>query len=109
MAIKDKWYSIGEVLKIPPERLNHFEGVTDPLLEVIVHWLKGGRDIPPTWSDIMGILRNPSINELELADKIHRIHCDHTQEKEIKEAQGFSGIENNDLNNYKGMIIRFLL
>ena len=81
------------MLSIPPERLNQFRDVTDPLLEVIVYWLKGSGDVPPTWDDVVGILRCPSINEPELADKIHRVYCDRTQEKEEREAQVCSGTD----------------
>ena len=93
-AIKDKWRSIGEGLKVPGERLDQFVGLTDPLLEVIVHWLAEVGDTPPSWDTVMVTLRDLGISEAELADKIHRLHCDHRQEeKEIDErkAQADSG------------------
>ena len=78
--IKHKWCCIGKVLKIPSKHLEQFTGLTDPLLEVIIHWIKGVGDMPPSWDAIVVSLRDPSINEAELADKISRIYCDHRQE-----------------------------
>lgn len=80
-VVKEKWYSIGTGLNLPNKVLDQFVNLTDPLLEVIVHWLKGRRDTPPSWDVIVITLRDPSINETELADKIHRLYCSHTQEE----------------------------
>lgn len=96
LPVKEKWHSIGKVLKLSPERLHQFKDVTDPLMEVIVHWVKGVGDTPPSWDTIVGTLRDPSVNEMEVADKIDRIYCDHVQEekgKKTKEAQACSGMQ----------------
>ena len=72
-------------------------GVADPLLEVLVHWLKGGEATPLSWDVVVATLREPNISEADLADKIHRLYCDHKQEekemeKKWKEAQADSGV-----------------
>ena len=75
--------------------MDQFKGVSNPLLEVIVHWLKGVKDIPPSWEFVETILRSPDIGEDELADKIHRRYCDHSEEVkalERKEAMADSGM-----------------
>lgn len=91
LGVKDKWKSIGKGLNIPNERLDLFEGVTDPLLEVIVHWLMRG-DAPPSWNLIVLLLRSQNINEAELADRIKRLYCDNNEELTYKEGQTPSGI-----------------
>ena len=62
-------------------------------MEVIVHWLKGKKDVPPSWDLIVATLRDPTISEAELADKIHRLYGNYTQEKR-KEDQACSGVCN---------------
>lgn len=57
-------------------------GVEDPLLEVIIHWLKGERNIALSWDVIVGTLRDPSVNESELADKICLLYCERKEEQE---------------------------
>ena len=92
-VIKDKWRSIGEGLKVPCKHLDQFVGVADPLLEVIVHWLKGVKDTPSSWDFVVATLREPSVNETELADKIYRIYCNHQQEKGETDIQAYSGMQ----------------
>ena len=88
-SIKDKWRSIGEALKVSGQRLDQFVDLSEPLLEVIVHWLKGGEDV--SWDVVVDTLRSSSINETEIADKINRIYCDHRkEEKEIDEKKMYA-------------------
>ena len=85
LVVKDKWKIIGVGLEIPHERLDQFNDIADPLLEIIVHWLKGARGVPPSWDIIVATLRDPSVNETELADKIQRVYCQGEDKAEIKE------------------------
>lgn len=63
-----------------------FVGISDPLLEVIIHWLKGARHITPTWEIVVSVLQNPNINEAQLAEKIQRFYL-HTHEEKTKSDQ----------------------
>lgn len=93
MAVKDKWRSIGKSLKVPGERLDKFVGLTDPLLEVIVHWLKGEGDTPHSWDAVVMALREPSVSNAEQADRIHRLYCEHKQDNNAKrEDDAYSGM-----------------
>ena len=89
-AIKKKWHDIGKGLKVPSKHLDMFTGLADPLLEVIVYWLKGGGDMPPSWDAIVVMLRD--INETELADKIHMLYR-HQEDEEDSEGndEAYSG------------------
>ena len=71
--------------------LEQFMGLSDPLLEVIVHWLNGVGDIAPSWDAVVATLRDPNISETELADKIHRLYCNHRQEEKVIKEQIDSG------------------
>lgn len=94
LTVKDQWQRIGERLKIPGEHLEQFKGLTEPLLEVIVHWMKGERDTPPSWSTLEDVLRDPGIDKSELADKVHRLHCASQPEEKSRNAEDFSGKRN---------------
>ena len=90
MAVKEKWRSIGESLKVPSEHLDQFACLTDPLLEVIVHWLNRGGDTPPSWDAVVMALREPTISEADLADRIYRLYCEHKEDK--REDDAYSGM-----------------
>ena len=88
-VIKDKWRSIANSLKIPDELLDKLEGIDDPLLEVIIHWLKGASDRSPAWDIVVSSLSDPCVSEAELADKIHRLYChDETATSEVQDYSG---------------------
>lgn len=63
---KDKWYNIGCSLKVPIERLDQFKSLSDPLLEVLTHWLKGAAETLPSLDEVASALREQGINEVEL-------------------------------------------
>ncbi len=73
--IKEKWHSIGQSLKIANERLKQFEGLSDPLLEVIIHWWKGTVDTLLSWDTIVSVLKDPVIQENDVAKRIERVYC----------------------------------
>ena len=90
-VVKDKWYYIGEAFEI--ECLDQFFELVNPLLEVIVHWIKRNKGVPPSWEKVVATLRNFEIDEAELADKIHRLYCERKDEERAKTAddQAYSG------------------
>ena len=83
-VIKSKWKMIGRGFKITNETLSQFEDLSDPLLEVIIHWFKGTANTSPSWDPVVNILQDPSIGEAELAHKIQRLYCIYDE----KEATG---------------------
>lgn len=88
--VKDKWRKIGDAFKV--KCLDQICDLVDPLLEVVVHWLKRNEKVSPSWEDVVATLRSPEINEAELADKIHRLYCEHKEERDKKaQDQAFSG------------------
>lgn len=72
---------IGRGFKIPDETLNQFEDLSNPLLEVIVHWLKGTGNTLPSWEVLISILQDPSVDEAERAGKIQRLYCNYREEE----------------------------
>ena len=76
---------IGHGFKIPDEILSQFEGLTDPLLEVIIHWFRGKGDTLPSWDAVISILRDP-VKEVELAGKIQRLYCEEGPVRSEKKA-----------------------
>ena len=90
--VQDKWYKIGIGLGVPTEQLEKFVGLSNPLLEVIVHWLKGTRHPPASWETVFSILQHPDINEAKLAEKIQRLYIDKHEEKtKIHQRRACSG------------------
>lgn len=80
-SIKDKWRELGKSLKLPSNCLSQFVGLSDPLLEVIIHWIKGAKEPTPSWDIVVTALRCPAIDEDELAEKIFRLYCDPRQKE----------------------------
>ena len=87
-AIKSKWRIIGESFNIPSESLDYFADLSDPLLEVIIHWVKAGRGgVPPSWDAVVA-----AVDEADLADKIYKLYCDHKEEQKVeRKGQAYSG------------------
>jgi hypothetical protein len=79
-AIKSKWRVIAHSFKIPNETSRQFEGLSDPLLEVIIHWFKGAGNTMLSWDAVIQMLQDPTINEAERADKIQRLYCNYSEE-----------------------------
>ena len=74
--------------------MDQFEDLDEPLLEVIVHWLKGAGGVAPSWDAVVVTLRDPRVSEAELADKIHRLYSDHSKDEEARnrsDDQTYSG------------------
>ena len=90
-AIKSKWRIIGESFSIPSESLDYFVDLSNPLLEVIVHWVKAGR-ATASWDAVEAAIRDPRVNEADLADKIYRLYCGHKEEQKVeRKGQAYSG------------------
>ena len=62
---KDKWYAIGCSLKVPTKRLDQFKSLSDPLLEVVTHWLKGTRETLLSMDEVDSALREQGISVVE--------------------------------------------
>ena len=62
---KDKWHAIGCSLKVPTKWLDQFKSLSDPLLEVVTHWLKGARETLPSVDEVVSALREQGISVME--------------------------------------------
>ena len=81
---KDKWYAIGCSLKVPTKQLDQFKSLSDPLLEVLTHWLKGTRETLPSMDEVVSALKEQlGINVME---PMH--YYDQQKEVEIKADSG---------------------
>ena len=72
-----KWYNLGGVLNVKPEDLDAISSqhsdLGDRLRETLKYRLK---DLPQlTWSGIIGALRNVTVGEVELAQKLAVTYC----------------------------------
>ena len=76
-TVEHKILKIGVQLGVPNHKLKLFEKDDSPLLTAVVNdWLEGNAvDIPVTWRSVVKALKDDSVGEIGLANKISEKHC----------------------------------
>ena len=80
-----KWYEIGLQLGVSVGTLNaikkDYNSTSDCLRETLTTWLKTSPS-PPTWNNIVNVLRRSTVGELRLAEDLEQKYCS-TQDANI--------------------------
>ena len=73
-----KWYEIGLQLGVSVGTLNaikkDYNSTSDCLRETLTTWLKTSPS-PPTWKNIVNVLRRSTVGELRLAEDLEQKYC----------------------------------
>ena len=76
--IRSKWYEIGLQLGVSVGTLNaikkDYHSTSDCLRETLTIWLKTSPS-PPTWNNIVDVLRRSTVGELRLAADLEKKYC----------------------------------
>ena len=75
--VESKSHAIGIQLGLPFGKLKSFKALpTDEIFPAIVdYWLEGNTDVEVSWNSIVAVLKSDPIDEVGLADRIHRKFC----------------------------------
>ena len=68
--VRSSWYNIGLQLDIKFTELDNFKKMSDPMLEMLKHWLKTAVNPRPTWEAVVKALKSPLVNEKKLASEL---------------------------------------
>ena len=80
-----KWHNLGLELRIPLSELNtiqdqHKNEFPDCLKAMLIQWLRRSNP-PPTWTALAAALRDPILDEEDLAERIETEH--HLEVREV--------------------------
>ena len=88
--VRSSWYNIGLQLDIEFTELDNFKKMSNPMLEMLKHWLKTAVYPRPTWEAVVKALRSPSVKEIDLATQLECNCCAPEQHNMGEDREGIT-------------------
>ena len=91
-SVCPKWYNIGVQLEVPTFQLKNIEKKTndsmDQLRDTLDYWMSN--NLSPSWSQIVDVLKAPSVGENRIAKEIEEKYCDPEEQSSSGQSEASS-------------------